>query len=152
MNKLFEFRCDLKELNDFSLSISKKLNAGDVVLLNGDLGVGKTTFARLIINSLFDRYNFLRPKKISSPTFPILITYSLKQYEISHFDLYRLNNKKELFELGFFEEIKRNISFVEWPDIILQNNLLSNYYLINLVFIDTNNRIISIHHTHKTKL
>ena len=152
MNKLFELECDLKGLNSLSKDISKKINFGDIILLSGELGTGKTTFSRLFINSLFDKYSCLKPKKINSPTFPILITYPLGNYNIFHYDLYRLTNKEELFEIGFFEELKKNISLIEWPDIILKHKLITTYYFIEFKFVDFDNRIIRIYHTHKKNL
>ena len=136
MNILSEIKCNLEDLSIITNNLAQKANVGDVYLLDGDLGVGKTTFARLFINSLFEKYKIIRPASIKSPTFPIMISYLLKDYEIFHYDLYRINNKNELSEIGLFEFIEKNISIIEWPDIILKNFTLKNIsatFAVNLL-------------------
>ena len=142
MSILTEFECNLSELKSFANNLATDTNISDVYLLSGDLGVGKTTFARFFIHALFDKYKINKPKNIKSPSYPILINYPLLNFEIYHYDLYRLKNKKELFELGFFENFKKNISLIEWPEIIINDFNLTNYHLINLKFIDLNKRQI----------
>ena len=78
MNKLIEFKSNLEQLIDFSKKLANKTKVGDIFLLSGDLGVGKTTFARGLINSLFDTHNITRPEIIKSPSFPIMINYPLR--------------------------------------------------------------------------
>ncbi len=151
MNTLLELECDLKLLNDFSQKLAGKIQVGDIIFLSGDLGVGKTTFSRLLINSLFDKQNIPKPANIKSPSFPIMINYYLRNYEICHYDLFRLKDKSELIDIGFFENLKKNLSIIEWPDLILDNFLVSNYYLIKFDFIDENKRLIIAQHTQKTK-
>ena len=142
MSILIEFECNLSELKSFANNLATDTNISDIYLLSGDLGVGKTTFARFFINALFDKYKINKPKNIKSPSYPVLINYPLLNFEIYHYDLYRLKNKKELFELGFFENFKKNISLIEWPEIIINDFNLTNYHLINLKFIDLNKRQI----------
>ena len=142
MSILIEFECNLSELKSFANNLATDTNISDIYLLSGDLGVGKTTFTRFFINALFDKYKINKPKNIKSPSYPILINYPLLNFEIYHYDLYRLKNKKELFELGFFENFNKNISLIEWPEIIINDFNLTNYHLINLKFIDLNKRQI----------
>ena len=142
MSILTEFECNLSELKSFANNLATDTNISDIYLLSGDLGVGKTTFTRFFINALFDKYKISKPKNIKSPSYPILINYPLLNFEIYHYDLYRLKNKKELLELGFFESFKKNISLIEWPEIIINDFNLTNYHLINLKFIDANKRQI----------
>ena len=149
MNILLEFECDLKKLNSFSKKLAKKTEFGDIFFLKGELGVGKTTFARSFINSLCDRHQVKRPENIKSPSYPIMINYPLLTNEICHYDLYRLTNKNELPEIGFFEELEKNISIIEWPNIILNNFDLSKYYLLQFEFIDFDKRLIRIMHSKK---
>jgi len=149
LNKLIEFESDLEQLNNFSLKLANKTKVGDLFLLSGDLGVGKTTFARSLINSLYDIYNLTKPEKINSPSFPIMINYSLKDCEIYHYDFYRLKNKNELKEIGFFEELEKNITIIEWPEIILNNYRFGNYYFLELKIIDLNKRLLKLFHTEK---
>ena len=74
---ILEFECDLFKLDNFATKLAKICNAGDIYLLKGDLGSGKTTFARSFINSIFDINNLSRPGNIKSPSFPIMINYNL---------------------------------------------------------------------------
>ena len=152
MNKLIEFESDLEQLNNFSKKFANKTKIGDLFFLSGDLGVGKTTFARALINSLFDINNMTKPERIKSPSFPIMISYPLRDCEICHYDFYRVTDKIELSEIGIFEELEKNISIIEWPDIILNNFRLGNYYLLEFQIIDLNNRLIKIFHTQKKRL
>ena len=71
-------------------------------MLKGELGVGKTTFSRFIINNLHTLNKNKKPSSINSPTYPILLTYDLSAYEIYHYDFYRVKDRKELEELEFF--------------------------------------------------
>jgi tRNA threonylcarbamoyl adenosine modification protein YjeE len=149
LNTLLEFECDLLELSSFAKKLATKTLDADIFLLNGELGVGKTTFARLFINSLFDKHKLKRPGNIKSPSFPIMINYPMMDYEINHYDLYRLINKSELLEIGFFEDIEKNISIIEWPDILISNSILTNYYLIEFDFVDLDKRSIKLSHSIK---
>ena len=149
MNTIFEFNCDLDQLENVSKKLSKITNIGDIFFLKGELGVGKTTFSRFLINFLHERFLIDKPKNIKSPSFPIMINYPLVNFEICHYDLYRLKNKNELTEIFFFEYFKKNISIIEWPDIILDNFLVKNYYLIEFNFVDEVKRFVKINHTEK---
>ena len=151
MNTLLKFECDLVKLNQFSKNLAEKTRVGDLFLLRGVLGSGKTTFARTFINALFDIHEIKKPKTIKSPSFPIMINYPLLNYEIFHYDLYRLNNKNELSEIGILEELEKNISIIEWPDIILNNFLLRKYYLLEFEIIDLKQRSIKVLHSKKFK-
>ncbi len=152
MNILLELECDLKLLNNFSKKLAKKTKVGDIFFLSGDLGTGKTTFTRLFINSIFDTKNITRPKNIKSPSYPIMINYSLAKYEICHYDLYRLKHKSELLEIGILEDFKNNISIIEWPELILNNFSFTDYYLIQFEVINKYKRLLKIKHTNKNKL
>jgi len=149
LNTLLEFECDLLALSSFAKKLAKKTLGTDIFLLKGDLGVGKTTFARLFINSLFDKYKVKRPRNIKSPSFPIMINYPLMNYEINHYDLYRVVSESELLEIGFYEDIEKNISIIEWPDILTKNSILINYYLIQFDFVDLDKRVLRLEHSVK---
>ena len=114
-----------------SQNISKFLSKGDIIYLIGELGVGKTTFVRFLINFLQEKSN-LQPTEIPSPTFNIVNEYKLKDYKIMHYDLYRIKSESELKDIGFFENENDSILFVEWPEIIQKKpenliNLNFNY-------------------------
>jgi ATPase, YjeE family len=113
-------------------------------MLKGELGVGKTTFARFIINKLYSLNNLTKPNSINSPTYPILITYNLRNFEIHHYDLYRIKNIKELEELDFFENIKNTITLIEWPELLFDSPFVEKYYLINFDLYSDTKRIINI--------
>ena len=123
---------NLKDLEVFAKKFALNLKKGSLVLLKGDLGSGKTTFIRFIINSLFEINKLNKPAQIKSPSFPILLTYDLNNYEIYHYDFYRIQNVSELKELDIFENFSNSISFIEWPEIILENFSNINYYLIEM--------------------
>ena len=110
----------LKSLVDtqiFSKNISKMINAGDIIFLYGEIGVGKTTFVRFLINYL-ESNNGIKNSDVLSPTFNIVYDYDVKDIKIQHYDLYRLKNYKDISQLGMFETSKNYIKIVEWPELI----------------------------------
>ena len=139
-----EFKFNLIELESFANELSINAKKGDIYLLSGELGVGKTTFVRFFINSLYNKYNVKVPKNIRSPSFPILINYPLLDFEIYHYDFYRLKNINELTELGVIENIKKNICIIEWPEIIKNNLNLFSYYSIDIKFLSIDKRKIKL--------
>jgi len=94
----------------FGARIADLLQAGDVVTLGGDLGVGKTVFARGIIR------RFLPREEVPSPTFTLIQAYETPRFAISHVDLYRVKERSELRELGLDEALERGVLLIEWPD------------------------------------
>ncbi len=101
-----------QETQEFAQKISKSLKKGDVLCLYGNLGAGKTVFAREIIRFLTKTPDL----DVPSPTFTLIQTYETPDYVISHFDLYRLNNPEEIFELGWEDALQDGIALIEWPD------------------------------------
>ncbi len=115
----------LDHLNSISAKISKKLEKGDCIFLKGEIGVGKTTFTRHLINSL-QKLKGLRETEVLSPTFNLLYEYDIKDLKIMHYDLYRIKKTKELNHLGIFSDRLKTIKVIEWPDLIktpLENKL-----------------------------
>ncbi len=110
----------LKSIEDtkkFSKYFSKIVNVGDVILLYGDIGVGKTTFVRFLINQLESKNKIIK-SDVASPTFNIVYDYSIGDINILHYDLYRLKNYNDISQLGIFETSNDHIKIVEWPELI----------------------------------
>ena len=144
MQKLSNQILDLREIEKLATNLCKDISVGDIYLFQGELGAGKTTLVRLLINNLYLLNNLHKPSSIASPTFPILITYDLNSSQIYHYDLYRIKNLKELEELDFFENLNNNITFIEWPEMLISLPLNKKYYLINLDIISETKRKINI--------
>ncbi len=135
---------DIHEIESFALKFCKNLVVGDIIMLRGELGVGKTTLARFIIKNIYLSNNLPKPNIINSPTYPILLTYELSNYEIYHYDFYRIKNISELDELNFYENIKNSITLIEWPELLLRSSFQEKYYLIDLNLYSKNKRLISM--------
>lgn len=106
-----------RDTKNLSVSVSKIISKGDVILLYGDIGVGKTTFVRFLINHLENK-NGIRESEVLSPTFNIVYDYEVKNVKILHYDLYKLKSYKDIVQLGMFETSKDHIKIVEWPELI----------------------------------
>ena len=135
-------KLDLKGLESFCEDVSLNLKLGDIICLFGELGSGKTTFVRNLINSIYKRNKLEKPISIKSPSFPILLTYEVNSFEIYHYDLYRILKRSDLSEINIFEELNNSITFIEWPEIILDMLKDYNFYSLNLVIADEDTRII----------
>ena len=131
---------NLKGLKKFCEEVSFSIKKGDIICLSGDLGSGKTTFSRYLINSLYKNQNKEPPNVIKSPSFPILLTYELNDFEIYHYDLYRVSKSSELIHLNIFEDLNNSITLVEWPVAILDSLQNYNYFSINFDILDENTR------------
>ena len=107
----------LKDTKNLSKKISKIINAGDVIFLYGEIGVGKTTFVRFFINHL-EVESGMKKSDILSPTFNIAYDYDIGEIKVYHYDLFRLKNYKDILELGMFETSKDHIKIIEWPELI----------------------------------
>ena len=107
----------LKDLHKFTNKISEIILPGDYLFLFGEIGVGKTTFARQLIN-VFELKNNIKKSEVPSPTFNILFEYEVKDFIIKHYDLYRLKNEEEIKNLELFEIEEKNITLIEWPELI----------------------------------
>ena len=107
----------IRELEKIADKIKKILSIGDVVFLHGEIGVGKTTFARLLINR-FENEKKVKKSEVLSPTFNIVFEYEIKEFKIKHFDLYRIKNYDEIKNIGLLENLEQNITLIEWPELI----------------------------------
>lgn len=95
-------------------ALAPLLVKGDVVLLYGDVGAGKTDFARKIIQCQMAKFD--APEDVPSPTFTLVQTYGLGEIEYIHADLYRLSHPDEVFELGLENAFEDAICLIEWPE------------------------------------
>ena len=135
-------KLDLKGLESFCEDVSLNLKVGDIICLFGELGSGKTTVVRNLINSIYKRNKLEKPISIKSPSFPILLTYEVNNFEIYHYDLYRILKRSDLSEINIFEELNSSITFIEWPEIILDMLKDYNFYSLYLDIADEDIRII----------
>lgn len=101
---------DEKETAAFASKMAALAQKGDVIALFGTLGMGKSVFSRAFIR------HFLGNVDVPSPTFTLLQTYDTPDFEIYHYDLYRLKDPDEIFELGMEEALYQGVCLIEWPE------------------------------------
>ena len=110
----------LDHLQLISKKIADKTSEKDCIFLIGEIGVGKTTFTRSLIN-YFQKREGVKQTQVLSPTFNLLYEYDIKKIKVMHYDLYRIKNSKELSQLGIFDENLTSIKIIEWPQLIETN-------------------------------
>ena len=118
-----------KKTEEVASKILKKLKPGDIIFLYGEMGVGKTTFVRYLINS-YQKENKLKLTEVTSPTYNLLHEYKFNGIKIYHYDLFRLKNEEEIKNLDLFHDNIDTITLIEWPQIIKEKPK----NLIELVF------------------
>ena len=106
-----------KKTEELASQLSKRLKPGNVVFLYGEMGVGKTTFVRYLINK-FQNNDNLKITEVTSPTFNLLNEYQLHKIKLYHYDLFRIKSNKEIKDLDLFENNNSSITLIEWPEII----------------------------------
>ena len=107
----------LEKLDKLSELVSNKISSTEWIFLFGEIGVGKTTFSRFLINNI-QKKNNIQTTDVQSPTFNILIEYKIKDITIAHYDFYRLKKLKEIDDLGILHNEEKNIKIIEWPELI----------------------------------
>ena len=132
----------IRDLEKISNKIKEIVSPGDTIFLYGEIGVGKTTFARLLINN-YESEKKLIESEVLSPTFNILFEYDIKDFKIEHYDLYRLKNKKDIENIGLFENLEQKIIIVEWPELI-KDKPLNRIDLFFKYTKDMNERVLNI--------
>lgn len=119
---------ELKETQKLATQIALQAKSGDIFTLKGDLGTGKTAFARYFIRACTHP-----SQEVPSPTFTLVQLYKTAKFPLYHFDLYRLNSSSEVFELGIEEAFFEGVSLIEWPERLgsmrLQNCLSIEFIL-----------------------
>ena len=126
----------LEQLNSLSKKIADRLKDKDCIYLIGEIGVGKTTFTRFLINYL-QKKEGSKTTDVLSPTFNLLYEYDLKKFNIMHYDLYRIKEEKELNNLGLFQENKNTVKIIEWPNLI--KTPISDKLEIHLNYVEYDN-------------
>ena len=125
------FKYNLSQIENISKKILLKLSNSDSLYMYGELGSGKTTLARIIIQQLQEKYK-VKKTEVPSPTFNLLHEYEIKSLKVMHYDLYRLKNNQDIQKLGIFEDNKNKIIIIEWPEKIkkkIKNRLeITLYY------------------------
>ena len=106
------------QTEEFALRFLKKIRPQDIIFLYGEIGVGKTTFVRYLINGL--QKNNEITTEVTSPTFNILNEYQIKKIKINHYDFYRLKSVEEIKDFNLFEDNSNSITLIEWPQIITE--------------------------------
>ena len=130
------------KITELAKKFSQVLKKGDVVFLHGEVGVGKTTFARHLINN-FQKNNNLDLTEVTSPTFTLVNEYDVSCFLIQHYDLYRLIDSEDVKNIGLLENYQEIVTLIEWPEKIKKK--IDNK--INLFFEygeDLNKRFLSI--------
>ena len=112
----------LRDLEKIVSNIKKILLPGDCIFLYGEIGVGKTTFVRLLINN-YEHESNLKKSEVLSPTFNIIFEYDIKDFTIKHYDFYRLKSESDIKNIGLFEDSKSSITLIEWPELIKEKPL-----------------------------
>jgi tRNA threonylcarbamoyladenosine biosynthesis protein TsaE len=132
----------LIELKQWIESHRDLFKAGSLILLNGGLGAGKTTFVSLVVEVLGGEGS-----EVSSPTFSLHQTYKAQKLNVDHMDLYRLESDQELHSSGFFEvlEERDHLRFIEWADRLPAQVYegFGDVFKIQLKVINDNEREIS---------
>ena len=103
--------------SELAKSFSRTLQKGDVAYFHGEIGVGKTTFIRHLINNL-QQLNKVNLTEVTSPTFNLVNEYDVGNFIIQHYDLYRLIDYSEIKNIGLFENREEVVTLIEWPEKI----------------------------------
>lgn len=111
MNKVFSYLSSNElQTASFGKALSKVAQIGDVFALYGTLGMGKSVLARAFIQAVSNQ------EEVPSPTFTLLQTYEGQDFDVYHFDLYRIKQAEEIFEIGIEDAIYGGVSLIEWPE------------------------------------
>jgi len=128
---------------ELAKDLTHYLKGGEIVYLYGEMGVGKTTFVRYLINQ-FQKDKKLRITEVTSPTFNLLNEYDINDLVIKHYDLFRLKDESEIINLDLFENNQNTITLIEWPQLISKNKSIKTIDLIFSYENELNNRSVKI--------
>ena len=128
---------------ELAKNFSNYLKGGEKIFLYGEMGVGKTTFVKYLINQLLVKKN-LQTTEVTSPTFNLLNEYEIDNLIIKHYDLFRLKNESEIKNLDLFDQNKNTITLIEWPELIEKENIKKTIDLVFNYENELNNRSVKI--------
>ena len=128
---------------ELAKDLTHYLKGGEIVYLYGEMGVGKTTFVRYLINQ-FQKNKKLHITEVTSPTFNLLNEYVVNDLVIKHYDLFRLKDESEITNLDLFENNQNTITLIEWPQLISKNKSIKTIDLIFSYENELNNRSVKI--------
>ena len=128
---------------ELAKNFSNYLKGGEIIFLYGEMGVGKTTFVKYLINQLLIKKN-LQTTEVTSPTFNLLNEYEIDNLTIKHYDLFRLKNESEIQNLDLFDQNKNTITLIEWPELIEKENVKKTIDLVFNYENEFNNRSVKI--------
>ena len=132
-----------KLTKELAKEFTKYLKGGEFVFLYGEMGVGKTTFVKYLINE-YQKINNLTQTEITSPTFSLLNEYQVKDIRIKHYDLFRINRKEDINNLDIFEKDNKLITLIEWPQLIADKQDIKFIALTFNYLNDLNDRTVDI--------
>ena len=132
-----------KSTKEFAENLTSYFGGGEHIFLYGDMGVGKTTFVRYFINKI-QINDKLEISEVTSPTFNLLNEYKTNNFIFKHYDLFRIKNFSEIRDLDIFDKNKKNITFVEWPQLLENNNKLKSIDLFFIYENELKNRTVEI--------
>ena len=128
---------------ELAKNFSNYLTGGEVIFLYGEMGVGKTTFVKYLINQ-FQIKKKLPITEVTSPTFNLLNEYDTDDLVIKHYDLFRLKDKSEVKNLDLFDKNENTITLIEWPELIKKDNFKKTIDLMFNYENELNNRSVKI--------
>lgn len=132
-----------KSIRELAEKLTSYFLGGEYIFLYGEMGVGKTTFVKYFINKL-QTDERLKLTEVTSPTFNLLNEYETNNFVIKHYDLFRIKNTSEIKDLDIFENNKKNITLVEWPQLIKNNNKVKSIDLLFKYENELKNRTVEI--------
>ena len=128
---------------ELAKKLSNHLKGGEIIFLYGEMGVGKTTFVKHLINQ-FQINKSIKITEVTSPTFNLLNEYDLNDLVIKHYDLFRIKEKSEIKNLDLFDNNQNSITLIEWPQLINKENSIKTIDMIFNYENEFNNRSVKI--------
>ena len=132
-----------KSTRELAENLTSYFKGGEYVFLHGEMGVGKTTFVKYFINK-FQTDEKLKLTEVTSPTFNLLNEYETNHFMIKHYDLFRIKNSSEIKDLDIFEKSEKNITLVEWPQLLKNSNKAKKIDLFFTYENELKNRTVQI--------